>query len=329
MMCNDEKNIPKKEKEEITGKFTLRLDKDFDKLMKMSEKTGVPLTFRGDRIIDFNINGMTELTNFKPDQIKIGPPAFYFDLKFGDTNFNQVPFDRLVISEDVVIFKSLFYSELDINLKIKFKLDKLNYSAILNITISPKSNTIKDILNYELRKRELSDKLFQLIPFGNESQKIEGKLPSVVFDDEELNFYEKVNRINDELKLDLILDEDYVITNEDFECADMICSFIKTKKIKINNIGLSMKTPINMLKEFIYEDKRQMLLKQDTYILKFLGNEINLGPCQVNIKRYEILNKDELEEIYNKNIDNKNLISVKSILKEFESDELYLDFNTN
>ena len=29
-MCNDEKNTPKKEKEEITGKFTLRLDKDFD-----------------------------------------------------------------------------------------------------------------------------------------------------------------------------------------------------------------------------------------------------------------------------------------------------------
>lgn len=82
-----------------------------------------------------------------------------------------------------------------------------------------------------------------------------------------------------------------------------------------------------MLEEFIYQDKRQMLLKQDSYILKFLGNEINLGPCQVNIKQYEILNKDELEELYNKNIDNTNLISVKSILREFESDELYLDFN--
>ena len=326
-MCNDEKNTPKKEKEEITGKFTLRLDKDFDKLMEMSEKTGVPLNFRGDRIIDFKINGISKLTNFKPDQIKIGPPAFYFDLKFGDEKFNQIPFDRIVLSENIVVFKSLFYSKLDINLKIKFKVDKINCCATLNINISPKSNTVKDILNYELRKREFSDKTFQLIPFSDENQKIEGTLPSVIFDDEELNFYKKANKINDKLNLDLILDDDYIITNEDFECADMICSFINTKKIKINNIALSMKTPINMLKEFIHEDKRQMLLKQDSYILKFLGNDINLGPCQVNIKQYEILNKEELEEIYNKNIGNTNLISVKSIIKEFESDELYLGFN--
>lgn len=326
-MCMDEKDTHKKENEKITGKFTLRLDKDFDKLMEISEKTGVPLNFRGDRIIDFKINGIHDLTNFKPDQIKIGPPAFYFDLKFGDKKYNQVPFDRLVLSENIVVFKSLFYSKLDINLKIKFKLDKINYCATLNINISPKSNTVKDILNYELRKREFSDKVFQLIPFSDETQKIEGKLPSAIFDDDELNFYKKVNKINDELNLDLILDDDYVITNDDFECADMICSFIKTKRIKIDNIALSMKTYINMLKEFIYEDKRQMLLKQDTYILKFLGNEINLGSCQVNIKQYEILNKSELEELYRENIDNNNLISVKPILKEFESNELYLDFS--
>ena len=322
-------NNPKKENGEITGKISLRLDKDFDKLMEMSEKTGVPLTFRGDRIIDFKINGMSDFNNMKPDQIKIGPPAFYFDLKFGDEEFKQVPFDRLLLSEDVVVFNSSFYSKLDINLKIKFKLDRLNYSATLNITISPKSNAIKDILNYELRKREFSDKLFQLMPFGNGSQKIEGKLPVGVFDDTELNFYKKVNEINEELKLDLVLDDDYLITNEDFECADMICNFIRFKKIKINNIGLSMKTSVNMLKEFIYQDKRQLLLKQKEYILKFLGNDINLGQCQVEIKKYEILNKKELEEIYNKNVDNDDLVSVKAILKESDSDELYLDFNLN
>ena len=90
-----------------------------------------------------------------------------------------------------------------------------------------------------------------------------------------------------------------------------------------------MKTSVNMLKEFIYQDKRQLLLKQKEYILKFLGNDINLGQCQVEIKKYEILNKKELEEIYNKNVDNDDLVSVKAILKESDSDELYLDFNLN
>ena len=313
---------------EITGKIKLRIDKDFEKLLKMSEKTGVPLTFRGDRIIDFKVEGIPDKINIiKPDQIKIGPPSFLFDIKIGHDKFKNVPFDRIKIDEDTVIFKSMFYSELDINLKIKFKLDNINYNATLNITINPKSNKINDILNYEIRKRELSNETFQLIPFGDINSKIETKLPTYIYDDAELEFYKKVNYINKKLKLDINIKDDYIINNSDFECANMICDYINSKKIKIDNISLSMKTPVSMLHEFITKDKRPMLLKQNEYLIELLGNKINLGSCKVELKEYEILNYNKLKEIYDNNIHNKELISVSAILKDYSSDELYLDFN--
>ena len=314
--------------EKITGKFKLKLDADFDKLMSMAEKTGVPLTFRGDRIIDFKINGIHEHDyNIVPDQIKIGPPAFYFDLKVNELEFKNVPFDKSEVNDNIIIFKSLFFSELDINLKIKFKLNKEN--VILNVNISPKSNKIKDILSYEIRKREFSDSVFQLMSSGNNNLKIEGKLPKSVFDDHELEFYKRADYINKKLNLDLVLDEDYVITNNDFKCVNMICSYIKTKKVKLDEISLSIKTYASILKEFIDNDQRQVSIRQDKYVVELFDNKINLGPCKVNIDKYEILNFDELNEFYKRNKNNPNLIEFSAILKEFGSDELYLDFTEN
>ena len=285
-------------KNEITGKIKLIVDKDFDKLMNMSKKTGIPLTFRGDRIIDFKINGVPEYNNIKPDQIKIGPPAVYFDLKFGKTEFKEVPFDKLKITEDTIVFKSLFYSKLDINLKLKFKFDKTNKSITLNITLSPKSNKIKDILHYEYTKREFSNETFQLTPSGETNHIIEGKLPLGDFKKEIIEFYKKVCYINEKLNLDLIVDEDYIICNDDFESVNMICSFIKNKKIKLNNISISMKSRIKILKKIITQEKRPVLLEENQYTIKLLGNDVNLGHCKVKINEYKILNIDELNEIY-------------------------------
>ncbi len=314
-----------KEKE-ITGNIKLIIDKDFNKLIRMSEKTGVPLTFRGDRIIDFKINGVSNHNNIKPDLIKIGPAAVYFDLKFGESEFKDVPFDKIIITDDTVVLKSLFYSKLDFNLKIKFRFDKINKNMSLNITFSPKSNKIKDILHYEYKKRAYSNKTFQLIPNGNEDCIIEGKLPFGDFNECEIKFYRKLCYINEKLNLNLMIDEDYIISNDDRESIDTICSFIKDKKIKLNNISLSMKTHINTLKEIITQEKKQALLKQDQYTIKLLGNEINLGQCKVKINKYKILNIDELQKIYNNNKDNDKIIEFKVILKEYNSDELYLDF---
>lgn len=56
------------ENNEIVGNIKLRLDKDLKKLLKTSEKTGVPLRFSGDSILDFKVEGDSRYeSNIKPD----------------------------------------------------------------------------------------------------------------------------------------------------------------------------------------------------------------------------------------------------------------------
>ena len=313
---------------EIVGNIKLRLDKDLKKLLKTSEKTGVPLRFSGDSIIDFKVEGDSRYeSNIKPDFIEIGPPAFNFDLKFGGNEFKDVPFDKIKTSNHTYIFKTMPYSTLDVDLDIKLRLDNLDIGPSLTLTIHRKSNKIKDILNYEIRKRELSNGTFQLIPFGVNKFKLEGELPTVFFDDNVLDFYKKVNHINEELKLNMVLDDDYLINNDDFISANIICDFIKNKKIKLDTLPLSMKTSIFGLKKLLIERNKQFTLKENEYQVNLIGNEINLGSYKIEIKHYEIVNFDELNEIYVNNLNNDDLINITVILKEKDSDELYMDFN--
>ena len=313
---------------EIVGNIKLRLDKDLKKLLKTSEKTGVPLIFSGDSIVDFKVEGDSRYeSNIKPDFIEIGPPAFYFDLEFGGNKFKDVPFDRIKTSNHIYLFKSMPYSTLDIDFDIGLRLDNLNLDPSLTITIHRKSNKIKDILNYEIRKRELSNGTFSLIPFGDIKFKMEGKLPSASFDDNILDFYKKVNHINEELKLNIALDDDYVITNDDFISANIICDFIKNKKIKLDTLPLSMNTSIFGLNKLLTERNKQFTLKQNEYSVNLIGNEINLGSYKIEIKHYEIVNFDELNEIYINNRNSKDLISISVVLKEKDSEELYMDFD--
>ena len=284
---------------EIVGNIKLRLDKDLKKLLKTSEKTGVPLRFSGDSILDFKVEGDSHYeSNIKPDFIEIGPPAFNFDLKFGGNEFKDVPFDRIKTSDYTYIFKTMPYSTLDVDFDIKLRLDNLDIDPSLTLTIHRKSNKIKDILNYEIRKRELANGTFQLIPFGVDKFKLEGELPTMSFDDDILDFYKKVNHINEELKLNIVLNDDYCISNDDFISANIICDFIKNKKIKLNTLPLSMKTNIFGLNQLLTERNEKFTLKQNEYHVNLIGNEINLGSYKIEIKHYEIVNFDELNEIY-------------------------------
>lgn len=219
------------------------------------------------------------------------------------------------------------YSTLDVDFDIKLRLDNLDIDPSLTLTIHRKSNKIKDILNYEIRKRELANGTFQLIPFGVDKFKLEGELPTMSFDDDILDFYKKVNHINEELKLNIVLNDDYCISNDDFISANIICDFIKNKKIKLNTLPLSMKTNIFGLNQLLTERNEKFTLKQNEYHVNLIGNEINLGSYKIEIKHYEIVNFDELNEIYINNMENEDLINITVILKEKDSDELYMDFN--
>lgn len=316
----------KSKNNEIEAKIRLKLDKDINELLKASEKTGIPLTFRGDRIIDFKLKSDGTYEHFIPDQIVFSPPAILLNLKLGTKNYKEIPFDRKIISDELVIFNSTFYADLDIKLKLRFKMNNNDKTVSLNITINPKSDKIEDILNYEIRKKNISNTTFIIQSLDNE-YKFEGVIPEGKYNDNLIKFFQKVNYINDKLNLDLRIDEDYIINKDDYHSANNICKYIKDKKIPLKNISMTMETNLQTLKDFI-GDNSEIILEQNMYIVQLLGNEINLGSCKVIINNYEILNKEELMEILQLNESNHNeYISFTAVLKEQNSDELYLDFN--
>lgn len=314
---------------EITGTIKLKIDKDLRKLLKASEKTGAPLIFGRDNIIDVKIEGDPNYNpSTKPDLIEIGPPGFYFDLKLCMKEFNNVPFD-LTNKGEIYTFNSMPYSKLGVDLEIKFKLDDLSQEIDSSITIKRKSNKIKDVLNYETVKRDFSDCKIQFIPFGKYEHKLEGKLPKIIVDDTLFDFYKQVNYINEKLNLDIVLNEEYVLLNGDIINANIISEIIKTKKFKLSKIPVSFKTTMFGLNYLLKQENKQFTLKQDEYTLKLLGNEIKLGPYTIELEHYEILNYEELKEIYENNKNNPESMEITAILKEKDCDEFYMNFDIN
>lgn len=324
-MKSNDNNINFKSENQITGKMKLKLDKDFSKLMEASQKTGVPLTFMGDRIIDFKINGRSKYDFIKPDKIVISPSAINFDLKWGDKYYKEIPFDRQVITENVIIFKTTFYANFPVVLKMRFKFDEENNKFNANFSLNPKSNKIKDILNYEMIKKECDGNNFEIKLSEDDKYLFKGNFSNNQVNENYLKFYKKVDKINDYLNLNICLKEDYVVINKDAEIANAICEFIKYKKIKLETFKISLEIFINQL-EKILMNNQQFLLKQDNYVVTLLDNEVNLGSYQIYIDEYEILNKDELIDILNSNKYNENPINISIILKSTK-DDLYLDFS--
>ena len=307
----------------IRGHLTLKSDKDIIKLLKISDLSGVPLIFKGDGIVDFRIEGLPDINNFKPDKISIGPMAFYFDLKFGQLCYNNVPFDKKMISEDIIIFEPSIHANIDFNLKLKiFKSDVYKF----NINIYPKSNKICDILSYEVLKKNAFNNDFELKISGENTKLYKGRLPITNINEDELKFFSQVNKINEELHLNILIDEDYVIRNNDFEIANRLCEFIKYKKIEIENINISVTMKSSELDQFLNE-RKEILVKERNYRVKLLDNEINLGECKVFIKEHKLINFDEIKKLYEENKDNDDIISTEIKLKDFSSEKLYIDFN--
>ncbi len=305
----------------------LKLDKDFNKLLEASTKTGIPLTFRGNRIVDFKIHDNKNFENIIPDQIEIGPPAIFFDILIGDKILKEIPFERININENVMVFNSTFYSPIDFKIKIKVTVNDEKRELLFNISINPKSNNIQDILNYELLKKDFSNKIL-IIKLSEIDEKVfEGKLPEEEYDESLIQFYKKIVTINKKMNLNLSIDEEYIIRQNDLECADSICKYLENKKIPITKLSINMEIDSEMLYKFIYNNERKLVLEQNSYIVELLGNEINLGSCKIKMNNYTILNEEELINILESNKENNENLHIIVILKENNSEDFYLDFN--
>lgn len=318
------KKFENNEPEKISLK--LKLDKDFNKLLEASTKTGIPLTFSGDRIVDFKIHNNT-IENIIPDKIEIGPPAILFDIIIGENILKKIPFERTNINENIMVLNSTFYSSIEFKIKIKITKNDEKRELLFNISINPKSNNIKDILNYELLKKDFSNKIL-IIKLSEIDQKVfEGKLPKEEYDENLIKFYKKIVTINEKMNLNLTIDEEYVIRQDDIECADSICAYLENKKIPITNLSINMEIDSKMLYKFIYNTEKKLVLEQNSHIVKLLGNEINLGSCKIQMNNYTILNEEELINILESNKENDEKLHITIILKENNSEEFYLDFN--
>lgn len=303
----------------IKFEMKLNLDKDFTSLMKASQRTGVPITLRGDRIVDFKINDGSNNVSHKYDMIVIKPAPTLLDLKLGEDFFSNVPFDKIKVTEDVLLLKTESHSDFNAILKIRFDKAKDN----LKLSLIPKSNKIKDILNYELLKKNYNGAELQIKSSEEDRELLVTYFPSTEINKEYLTFLKKVDYVNDKLNLNISLNEKYVITNNDNESVDIICEFIKDKKIKPkNNIKIHFKVSVFDLKK-ILNNLNQGVLKHN-YIINLLGKEINLGECELSMKESEILNKEEISDILKSNRNNEEKINIHLLIKKNE--KLYFKF---
>ena len=153
-----------------------------------------------------------------------------------------------------------------------------------------------------------------------------GKLPITNIDEDEIKFFSKVNKINEELHLNILIDDDYVINNRDIEIAERLCQFIQYKKIEIDHMNISVSSKPSDLNKFL-DERKEILIEEKNYTVKLLNNEINLGSCRVFIKEHEIINFDEIKKLYDENEGKEGIISTQIMLKDFASEKLYIDFN--
>lgn len=306
----------------ITFKLSLILDKDFNKLMESSKNNNTPLTFTKNRINYLEINGIKKT----PDMIKIGPPSSIVNInvKIGIHRYENVPFKQKSLSEHEINYKTTDESKMPYMFQFTIKRNKTNMNVTFNL--SPKSNKINDLLNFEKAKKEWSNTKIEMKFSGIEESEIGLNIPPCEFNEELIEYYERINYINKKLNLNLTIEEDYEITQEDIDNSKSLCEYIREKKIFINNYSIECIISPTMLKDLIDGKMKQTVYGNDKYTINLLNNKIELGKFEIKLNNTKYLNLNELKEIYEKNKETSQ-IKVQLYVGSDNSDELYLDFN--
>lgn len=310
------------------GKFTLKSDSNgpsFEQMLKASNETGQKIKFAGDRIVDFQIEGLNnEMVNIKPDLLTIGPQSEYFDIKLGNLQFNNQPFDRIFINDNLK-FTSSSYSSMPIQMIFQTKREHGNIFKN-TFLIKPLSNDVQDILEYELIKKELNANEYSIVYNKNNSLKISGFAPEVDNNDNIIKFFTKVCEISDLLHKKIFVPEDYIITNNDSIICENILKALHNKKLEYENISLNLYVNLNQLKEFIDGEGKEILIIKDPFYIKLLGNKINMGKCKIFISESKFVNKSELINIYETNQNNDNSMDIVVVIVNKDSNNVVFDF---
>ncbi len=306
--------------DENTFKVSLNTDEDILKLMKASRISGVDLHFQGKQIENpqFNNNKIKGST-----EIIIGNPPTYFNIKVENHNYPHIPFNRKKLPKNRLLFTTTS-SELGVKIRLEMKFIE-PIEVKINLTISPISNNINDLLKLEKIKKEWYDKHFEMKIEGIDEIIAKGKFDFLEYTDWLIEFYEKVNYINKKLNLQLTHPETYEITNDDLDSVGYICNFLKYKKIPFNTFTINLKLSYSKLNDIITGNAKDIHVKS-TFKTKLLNKKINLGKFKMDISEVIFLNFKEILETYNKNKKEQKDVDIQLIIRSMKPEENYLIF---
>ena len=314
--------IPKEEPDQsIPFSIKLNLHEGFENQIDLNPTVGNPIKILGDRIEYIEIGEGENYEKHAPDMIILSK-HHQLDLKIDNTPYD-LEFKKEILSKNCILFTSKPSKNLDLILKLKLKFDFENNNHKISLSPIPKSNKIKDILSQIKFKKECSEKDFEIL-FENKTI-FKDKFPKIIIEEEYIEFLEKVDKIDKKLNLNIIYDEDYKLTNKDFENAETLCHYIETKTIDAKDIKVKFKISVLQLKKILNQENKYVELKNPNYNLNLLNKNIELGSFKVKINSLKIINKDELIKIVETD-NEKETINVEIIMTD-EKSEVLLDFN--
>lgn len=271
--------------------FDLKLMSDgdeFSKILAAAFKSGNPVKFVGDRIIEFNITENGETKSYKPDALLIYPTNIFFDLKLGSCWYNNIEFKQQQINDKKIKFVSVS-DKLDVN--IMFAIDSNEEEPKLNLKILTKSNKIQDMFNFYLFTYQYSSGDFKI--YRDDLLIFEEVFPDNGITSDFIVKYRKLNRINRKLNLNLTHDENYIITNDDFKWIDSIESRITNNIIKLLNLDIRRTCSVRDLQSVLEDENKKISIKLNVCI-NLLNQNIDLGMGNAIINSLCIENKEEI-----------------------------------
>ena len=322
----NKKSIPLIESEDETGKtipFSIKfnLHKGFEDYIDLDPTYENPIKILGDRIEYIEIGEGKNYKKYSPDILVITKPNG-LELKI-NSKLYKLNFKKEILSKNSLLFTSIPSEELNLILRLKLESNFEENNPKISLSIIPKSNKIKDLLYQTKFKKECSEKDFEIMFEG--STIFKNKFPKINVEDKFINFLEKVDKINDYFKLNIIHEENYEITSKDVENAKILCSYIQTKTIVANDIRAKFEISISELNRIIQQEQKDIKIVNPQYNVNLLNKNIELGPFEVKINSLKILNKEKLENIV-KSHDTNETVNVEIIMSEEKSD-LLLNFN--
>lgn len=316
------KSNNKKKTKKINFHISLKTDKDFIRMLKTSKITQIPLKFSEYNIEEMYINDK----EINPHRIQIGPPASmeFINFKIGEKIYKNIPFNYKLNLNDEIIFESIPSSDLGMDILFKIKLldnNKVNAS----LSLHEKSDNIKDLLDFELIKKDLFGKSFEIYMFDIEKPLLNGVFDIFEVNEDLISIYKKLNYINEKLNLNLKHEQDYIISSDELKNIDYLCDYIKNRKIPIDNFSVNCEVPVTTL-NYMLTNKRNLECSGENSI-RLLNEIIDLGTFHIKIKEPIYLNLDELNEIYETNKNNTHPIKIPLKITSDNPEELFLDFN--